>query len=928
MRRRGESGLKRSVLWPLAANVAFGCLLAAWFYLRRMPWTDWVVALAIGLASAFFVAQLCLRGLRRLRDGLARQAAVPRVSGAVREALRDALKESAGATDAERSDLATSRAAQLPLAAALQDCVQALEAQMGIIMLWDEERERLKPVAHCGFAETVSHELPLVEPGSRLRERVLVSGEPLVLSGPKEIASFGGDAAWREMATCLCVPLPRLGRAIGVLLVGHRQRWEFTPAEIGCAQAIGWEMGIAMTNLWLHEQNRRAMEELAILQEIDQQVATTLDADGVCQALVNGACRLIPADLSFLGLWQPTGELALRYASRVRTAPLPETCWGAGEGLLAQGRDTFIVTDSTVEPPASDPGGFIAGEGLRAWIGASFQAACPVPAKHGGWGEVGGILYVANRRPTPFNSHQAQLLANLAARSAISIANAVLFRTVERSKQEWEGAIDAIEELLLVLNPDYTIRRCNRAAAEALGLTPRQVVGRKCCHLFHHQPEPVEDCPVAQSLRTRQQAFVESTDPHTRRVYHKWACPLFDSEGQVWAVVEYSRDVTAFQREQAQLLQQEKLSALRQTISGAAHELNNPLTVIMGYAQLLQGSHDQQELEQGLASIHRQAQRARQVVQNLLTFAPVGEIDKERRVSTGQWVDVNELLQHAVALRTYTLRQKEVEVITDLGSDLPRIQGDGSRLQQAFLNIITNAEQALEQVDAPRRLTASTRLREEGDILVSFTDSGPGIPASAFSKLFTPFFTTQEAGKGWGLGLSTSYGIVQEHGGRIWAENNPEGGATFFIILPTSMEAESAVVGEDSSLWPKTTRPRILVIDDEYSIVALLQRFLEPLGYEVDGALEGSVALSLLGERIYDLVITDIKMPGTDGRQLFALISERYPTLRRRIIFATGDTADTETHRFLRQRGIPWLTKPFEMEEIQRLVRERVRETF
>jgi len=894
-----------------------------------MALIECLVALVIGLASAFLAAYLWLPRLRKLRDRLTRQAAIPRVSRAVREALREALKDIAGATEAGQSALARAAGAQLPLDVALQECVQALEAQMGIVMLWDEERQQLTPIARYGFAELGTQDAQPIKPSSQLQERALVSGEPLVLTGPEEIASLGEDRAWREMAICLCIPLLPLGRAIGILVVGDRQRRKFTPAEVGSLQAIGWEMGMAMANLRLQKQNGRVMEELAILQEIDQQVATTFDADEVCQAVVKGARRLIPGDVSFLGLRQPTGELDLRYVSGVQTGTFRKTCWRAEEGLVVQGRDTFIVTDRAIDPPASDPGGFISAEGLRAWIGAPFQGACPVPVKHGGW-EVEGILYVANRRPTSFTSHQAQLLANLAARTAVAIENAILFRAVERSKQEWEGAIDAIEEVLLVLNPDYTIRRCNRAAAEALGLTPRQVVGRKCCQLFHHQPQPVEDCPVAKSLRTGERAFVESTDPRTRRVYHKWACPLFDTEGQVWAVVEYSRDVTAFQRAQAQLLQQEKLSALRQTISGAAHELNNPLTVIMGYAQLLQGTRDPQEIEQGLASIHRQAQRARQVVQNLLTFAPVGEMDKERRVSARQRVDVNQLLQHALALRVYTLRQKDVEVITDLASDLPWMEADASRLQQAFLNIIINAEQALEQVDGPRRLIVCTRLREEGDILVSFTDSGPGIPPSAFSKLFTPFFTTQEAGKGWGLGLSTSYGIVQEHGGGIWAENNPGGGATFFVTLPRSTEGETAASagGEVSSLWPKSTRPRILVIDDEYSIVALLQRFLEPLGYEVDGALEGNIALSLLGERVYDLVIADVKMPGTDGRQIYALINERYPTLRRRVIFATGDTANGETQRFLRERGVPWLTKPFDMEEVQQLVRERVRETF
>jgi len=506
---------------------------------------------------------------------------------------------------------------------------------------------------------------------------------------------------------------------------------------------------------------------------------------------------------------------------------------------------------------------------------------------------------------------------------------------VERSKQEWEATVDAIEDLCLAVDPDYTIRRCNRAAAEAQGLTPQQVVGQKCYHVFHHQEEPVEDCPVARSLRAGERAFVEPFDPHSGRMHHKWAYPLFDDHGQVWTVVEYSRDVTAFKQAPARLLQEEKFSALRQTISGAAHELNNPLAVIMGYAQLLQDAEDPQEVRQCLDSIHRQAQRAREVVRNLLTFAPIQPTESEEETIPYMQVHVNQLLEHVLALRGYTLLQKGVDVIADLGSDLPWIRADSSRLQQAFLNIIGSAEQALQEVDGPRQLVVESRLREEGDILISFTDNGPAIPPSAFSSLFIPFFSTAQTGEeGSRLGLSASCGIVQAHDGKIWAQNNPGGGATFFVVLPFPSQDEAEISAaeplrphdEGISASCKIRRPRILVIDDEYSIIALLQRTLEPLGHEVDGMLEGSAALSLLEERIYDFVILDLKMPGPDGRQIYALIIERCPTLRQRVIFSTGDTANAGARCFLEERGVPYLTKPFDLEEAQHVVQEQIRE--
>jgi PAS domain S-box-containing protein len=461
-------------------------------------------------------------------------------------------------------------------------------------------------------------------------------------------------------------------------------------------------MGMALANSQLREQSQRAMRELSILQEIDQQLAVALDVDVAGETAVTGARRLILADASFLGLWTSTGELALVRTSGCSlslpgAAPATEIRWRVGEGLAVHGAGPETVADVNAYPPASDPGGFIGAEGFKAWIGAPFQAACPVPAVpapphvgqampvvrgegRGPWGEVKGILYVANRRPTSFSAYQAQLLAGLATRAAVSIANACLFHTVERSKQEWEATVDAIEDVCLAVDPDYTIRRCNRAAAEAQGLTPQQVVGRKCYQIFHHQDEPIEDCPVTTSLRTGERAFVESFDPHQERMYHRWAYPLFDDHGEVWTVVEYSRDVTAFKQAQARLLQEERISGLRQTISGVAHELNNPLAVIMGYSQLLQDSQDPQEIKGCLDSIYRQAQRAREVVKNLLTFAPVQLMKRAEEPIPYAPVNVNQLLEHVLALRAYTLRQNGVEVGIELA---PNTRYTALSVQQA-----------------------------------------------------------------------------------------------------------------------------------------------------------------------------------------------------------------------------------------------------
>jgi signal transduction histidine kinase/CheY-like chemotaxis protein/GAF domain-containing protein len=942
MRDQVAAGSRRLREVAVAMGAVLGFFPVVWFYMRltakvpvreAMLWTDGLAALAIGLSVA--LASVHYLSRRRYEPA-------PRV---VRQAtdfdVLDSMEDSPGGVSG--------------LNAKLAHCVQALEAQAGIVALWDQQTATLTPIAQCGLGETGARQGERITPSRPFRERVLVRGQSLALTGRREMAWISDRPDWRAMSACLCIPLLGPRSTMGMLAVAYREGGRFSALDEDVLKSVGQQVGAAVIDGRLREHNDMAIKELALLQHIDQQLSATLDADVVCEAVVSGARRLIPTDTSFLGLFTPSGELALVYASGCHyswsdTAGRPRICWGVEEGLAVHGPETHTVSDVDAGPPTGDPGGFIAAEGIKAWVGAPFQAACPLPAvpapprvgqlisvvrpaARGQWGEVKGVLYVANRRPTTFDAYQAQLLADLAARSAISIANACLFSTVERSKQEWEATVDAIEDVCLAVDPDYTVRRCNRAAAEARGLTPQQVVGKKCYRIFHNQEEPVEDCPVVKSLRTGDRAFVESFNPQTGRMYHKWAYPLFDDRAHVWTVVEYSRDVTAFKQAQARLLQEEKFSALRQTLSGAAHELNNPLAVIMGYAQLLQDTHDPQEIRQGLDSIHRQAQRAREVVGNLLTFAPVQPREGQEQAVALPRVDVNELLEHVLTLRAYTLCQKGVEVTTELASDLPRISADSSRLQQAFLNIVASAEQALERVDEPRRLIVDSRPREEGGVLISIMDNGPAIPPSAFSALFIPFLTAEETGEeDTRLGLSTSYRIVRDLGGHLWAQNNPGGGATFFVALPlpSSNAEENPVIapgrGIDNQGSPslKIARPRILLIDDESAIVALLQRTLTPLGYEVDGLMDGNAALSLLEERIYDLVILDVRLPGPDGRQIYALINERWPTLRQRVIFSTGDTASVDTRRFLEERGVPYLIKPFDLEQVQSVVEDRI----
>ncbi len=364
---------------------------------------------------------------------------------------------------------------------------------------------------------------------------------------------------------------------------------------------------------------------------------------------------------------------------------------------------------------------------------------------------------------------------------------------------------------------------------------------------------------------------------------------------------------------QEQLAQAEKLSALGELISGIAHELNNPLTGVMGYSQLLLSSQASATKET-MEKIHREAVRCQKIVQNLLAFA-------RRRAPERTMTDVNALVESTLDLRAYQLKVDGVEVSTDLDPNLPPTLGDFHQLQQVFVNIINNAHHAMIEAGQPGKLSISTR-HSDGAIRVTFADTGPGIPEDRIQRIFDPFYTTKEIGKGTGLGLSLSYGIVREHEGRIEVRSRPGEGACFTVVLPVR-EADSDsgdLAGREAEEGPVEAK-HILVVDDEDTILDLLESVLESSGHRVETACNGREALEKIRNSDYDIIISDLKMPGMGGQKLYDCVSEIKPHLKRRVIFSTGDTVNPVTQELFRRTGNLHLAKPFRLEEVEEIIR-------
>ncbi|HUR35553.1 MAG TPA: ATP-binding protein [Vicinamibacterales bacterium] len=368
-----------------------------------------------------------------------------------------------------------------------------------------------------------------------------------------------------------------------------------------------------------------------------------------------------------------------------------------------------------------------------------------------------------------------------------------------------------------------------------------------------------------------------------------------------------------------QLLQAEKMAALGQTVSGVAHELNNPLATILTWSERLsQKTNLDPAVRRGLEIILSESERAARIVRNLLTFA-------RKRQTTRAMVDINQVVRETLALRAYEQRVTNIIVIDALAAGLPNVFADAHQVQQVLLNLIINAEQAMLSANGRGVLVVRTWHDAEREcVILEINDDGPGIAEDVQAKIFDPFFTTKEVGKGTGLGLTVAYAIVNEHGGRIRLESRPSAGASFFVELPVS-----------GTRLPPTPQPRprqtpaaapahasILVVDDESALAAAVCAALQDAGFTTEQASDGEQALMRVKARAFDLVICDLKMPRVDGKAFYAMLTAAKPDMRERVIFVTGDVAGTDAEKFLEESACRWLAKPFRLADLVRAVRE------
>ncbi len=485
----------------------------------------------------------------------------------------------------------------------------------------------------------------------------------------------------------------------------------------------------------------------------------------------------------------------------------------------------------------------------------------------------------------------------------------------QKEEKMWRHIFDSIQMGISVHDKNWNIQLANKATLDLLGTSESNLLGKKCYAVFHRMDRPIKVCPYLKLLQSRKPESSIMDVFGDGRQFQVSCYPRFDKKNQIEGYIHIVRDVTKELQMQKQLLQQEKLATMGEIIAGVAHELNNPLTGIIGFSELLlEDPNLPGNIREDLRTIHGEAERSRRIVQNLLLFARQTPAEKEA-------IEVHSAIEKAIALIEYDLKSRGILIKRRFDENGLTIFADYFQIQEVILNLISNAAQAIDGSGHGGEIEIRTA-EDEKNVLISVSDTGPGIPSENLKKIFDPFFTTKPVGKGTGLGLAISYGIIQEHGGVISVQSELGKGTTFTIRLPIYKEASPGEAEGDSDHFGTAGihGKKILILDDEEVIRELLRQIFIQDGNEVFTPKSPVEALQNLAEFEPDIIISDIRMPEMNGPQFFEAAVAQNRRFAERFLFITGDILSDETREFLEKQHVASIVKPFDVEDLKTIM--------
>lgn len=527
------------------------------------------------------------------------------------------------------------------------------------------------------------------------------------------------------------------------------------------------------------------------------------------------------------------------------------------------------------------------------------------------------------RAPVP-TFEKPQELAGLVPGSDRQLEN--LLKVILQSQEGFRDLLDSLDVVVFHLSLDGVVCVANRHMAKVLGVSFQELIGHSLAEFF---AEPARsEAEKALPLFLERGAWRGTVpvrlknSPETRH----FECHLEAMrEGeQITGVGGWARDITEAKQLEQQLAQKERLAAMGQMMAGVAHELNNPLTAILGISDLLRERADDEATRRQVDLILKQARRAAAIVQNLLTLSRPAAVNRPR-------ILLGEILTRAIESQQQALRQKNIQVEWKAGENLPPIEGDSRLLEQVFANLLLNAEQAI--ASTRDHGTIAISLDSAGDKLrVTLSDDGPGIPPENLGKIFDPFFTTKRPGGGAGLGLTICRAVIKDHGGSIEVHSTPGAGATFRVSIPVAEESPAlpetspaqAVAAGKSGGAPAgpLAGHSILVADDEESIREIVDEGLSARGMKVESAANSEEAMALLETNTFEFALCDFHLPGIEWEKLLERVREQTGATAPRFVFMTGDLLEPAVQAAFREKGAVLIQKPFHISALATLLGE------
>ena len=662
-----------------------------------------------------------------------------------------------------------------PFGQLIEKVLEITDMDAGAVHILDRNRMELKIISHKGLTDEYVSGIDNLKLGEGFAGRAAETGEIIssenVLTDPrlsKEIAKK------YEYNSLVSIPLKSKGNILGTMTITKKGVYRFDEKWLGLLSSIGNQIGVFLENAVLAKETKDKAKHIEVINQINRIINSSLEIKETYRTFAEEIKKLIDYERISIVLADKAGKnihvIAVKTKEHFRVGKGKTVSKdGYSIGWVLDNGKPFIRTD-TSETKEFVEDRELSLKGLKSYV------TVPIISK----GINIGTLNLANYPASSYNENHLKILTSITEQLAVAIENSRLFEEIVQSKKEWENTFDSITDFVSIHDLEYNILKVNTALAKRLNIPQEELLGKKCYEIFHCSSTYHSDCPHKKTLETMTPCSKDiEFSGSIAGTYTISASPVFDENKKLIGTVHYCKDITEQKKLREQLLQSEKMSAIGQLVSGVAHELNNPMAGIVGYSQLLLKKDLEDKVKKGVVQISEQAERATKIVQNLLTFA---RQKKPERMAA----NINELLNKTIELRAYDLNVKNIKVVTELDPHLPQIIADNHQLQQVFLNIIINAEQAMLATKGKGTLTIRTEFKtgSENIVKILFIDDGPGISKENLNKIFNPFFTTKDVGKGTGLGLSICYGIINEHNGKIYAETASGEGTTFVIELP------------------------------------------------------------------------------------------------------------------------------------------------